>query len=75
MAKDFFQARENRLPANEVLSFDATAIASKAEDQSYVRLGKGKGSGYQSQIGLIVFLGHRTQMPVLFKSALVTGTG
>lgn len=65
--KDFFQARVNRLPENEVLSFDATAIASEAEDMSYVRFGKGKEGGYQSQIGLIVLLGHRTQMPVLFR--------
>lgn len=65
--KDFFQARVNRLPENEVLSFDASAIASEAEDLSYVRFGKGQGGAYQSQIGLIVLLGHRTQMPVLFR--------
>lgn len=65
--KDFFQARINRLPENEVLSFDASAIASEAEDLGYVRFGKGQGGAYQSQIGLIVLLGHRTQMPVLFR--------
>lgn len=65
--KDFFQARVNRLPENEVLSFDASAIASEAEDLSYVRFGKGQGGAYQNQIGLIVLLGHRTQMPVLFR--------
>lgn len=34
---------------------------------SYVRFGKGQGGAYQSQIGLIVLLGHRTQMPVLLR--------
>ena len=65
--KDFFRARIERLPEDEMLSFDATAIASEAENMSYVRFGKGKGGFCQNQLGLILLLGHRTQMPVLFR--------
>ncbi len=65
--KDFFAARVNRLPEDEVLSFDATEIASDAEEITYAQFGKGKEGSYQNHIGLIVLVGHKTRMPVLFR--------
>ena len=50
-----------------MLSFDATAIASEAQQVSYVRFGADKEGGYQRQVGLIVLVGHKTNMPVLFR--------
>lgn len=65
--KTFFQARVARLPENEMLSFDATEIATDAQEISYAQYGKGKEGGYQKQVGLIVLMGHRSKMPVLFR--------
>lgn len=65
--KTFFGARAARLPEDEMLSFDATEIASEAQEMSYAQRGKGKEGGYQKQVGLIVLMGHRTKMPVLFR--------
>ena len=65
--KSFFRARISKLPENEILSFDATQIASDAEEVTYAQYGKGKEGSYQTQVGLIVLLGHRTRMPVLFR--------
>ena len=65
--KNFFRARIERLPEDEMLSFDATAIASESENMSYVHFGKGKGGFFQNQLGLILLLGHRTKMSVLFR--------
>lgn len=66
--KDFFAARVNCLPEDEVLSFDATEIASNAEEVTYALFGKGTEGSYQNQIGLIVLMGHKTRMPVLFRA-------
>lgn len=65
--KDFFKARIARLPEDEVLSFDATEIATEAEEISYAQYGKGKEGGYQRQVGLTLLVGHRTGLPVLFR--------
>ncbi len=65
--KKFFAARLARLPENEVLSFDATQIATQAQEVTYAHLGKGKEGWYQKQVGLILLVGHRTKMPVLFR--------
>ena len=37
------------------------------EEVTYAQYGKGKEGSYQTQVGLIVLLGHRTRMPVLFR--------
>ena len=63
----FFGARVKRLPENELLSFDATEIASRATEISYAHCGKGKNGGYQKQVGLILLVGHDSGMPVLFR--------
>lgn len=65
--KRFFGARINRLPEDEVLSFDATQIASDAENLSFAQYGKGKEGMFQNQLGLIVLVGHKTRMPALFR--------
>ncbi len=65
--KDFFKARIARLPEDEVLSFDATEIATEADSISYAQYGKGKEGGYQRQVGLTLLVGHRTGLPVLFR--------
>ena len=65
--KDFFGARLARLPDEEMLSFDATAIATEANEISYAQFGKGKEGGYQKQVGLILLLGQQSNMPVLFR--------
>lgn len=65
--KIFFAARIARLPEDEVLSFDATQIATEAQEVTYAHLGKGKEGGIQNQVGLILLVGHRTKMPVLFR--------
>lgn len=65
--KDFFGARLSRLPDKEMLSFDATQIASQAAEISYAQFGMGKEGGYQRQIGLILLLGQESHMPVLFR--------
>lgn len=65
--KTFFKARLDRLPEDELLSFDATEIASDAVDVTDAQFGKGKEGGFQSQIGLILLLGQKSRMPVLFR--------
>ena len=65
--KNFFNARLNRLPDDEMLSFDATEIATSAENIDYAHLGLGKSGGFQKQVGLIILVGHKTHMPVLFR--------
>lgn len=65
--KNLFNARLKRLPDDEMLSFDATEIATAAEDIDYAQLGLGKSGGFQKQIGLIILVGHKTHMPVLFR--------
>lgn len=65
--KNFFGARVARLPEKEMLSFDATEIASNAAEISYAQWGVGKEGGYQKQVGLILLMGHKTHMPVLFR--------
>ena len=64
--KTFFKARLDRLPEDELLSFDATEIASDAVDITDAQFGKGKEGG-QSQLGLILLLGQKSRMPVLFR--------
>ena len=63
----FFGARLKRLPEDEVLSYDATQIASDAQEICEVQYAKGKEGTYQYQVGLILLVGHRTGMPVLFR--------
>ena len=65
--KDFFSARLKRLPEDEMLSYDATQIATEAEKIEFAKLGLGKSGGFQKQVGLILLVGHKTNMPVLFK--------
>lgn len=65
--KTFFQARINRLPEHEMLSYDATEIAFESNNVSFAQWGKGKEGGYQKQIGLIILYGHYTNIPVLFR--------
>lgn len=65
--KNFFKARIARLPENEVLSFDATTIASESKEITDVCFGKGKEGYCQNQIGLIILLGHKSKTPVLFR--------
>ena len=49
------------------MKFDATEIASDAVDVTDAQFGKGKEGGFQSQIGLILLLGQKSRMPVLFR--------
>lgn len=65
--QQLFESRLNWLPEDEVLSFDATEIATEAEEISYAEWGKGKEGGFQRQVGLILLLGHRSGLPVLFR--------
>ena len=65
--KSFFQERIKHLPDDEMLSFDATEIASEAQNIPDAQYGKGKEGFYQKQIGLILLVGHKTHMPVLFR--------
>ena len=65
--KNFFNARIKRLPDDEMLSFDATEIASEAQNIPDAQYGKGKEGDYQKQVGLILLVGHKTHMPVLFR--------
>ena len=66
--KRFFGARIARLPENEVLCFDATEIASQAQEITYAQLGLGKTGGFQQQIGLILLVGNKSGLPVLFRT-------
>ncbi len=64
----FFGARLARLPEDEVLlSFDVSGIASAAGDMDCVRDGGERSAYWQRRVGLIVLLGRRSQMPVLFR--------
>ena len=65
--RDFFKARIDRLPEDEVLSFDATEIGTEAQEISYAQYGKGKEGGYQKQLGLILLVGHHSGQPALFR--------
>ena len=65
--KDFFGARIKRLQDREMLSFDATQIASQTTGISYAQYGVGKEGGYQRQVGLILLVGHESHTPVLFR--------
>lgn len=65
--KSFFNARLARLPDSEMLSFDATEIATEAAEISYAQLGIGKEGNYQHQLGLILLVGQDSHMPVLFR--------
>lgn len=65
--KDFFNARLKRLPEDEMLSYDATEIATESEQIELAQYGMGKDGVYQKQVGLILLLGHKTNMPVLFR--------
>ena len=65
--KDFFGARVKRLQDKEMLSFDATQIASQITEISYAQYGVGKEGGYQRQVGLILLVGHESHTPVLFR--------
>ena len=64
--KAFFQARLRRLPEDELLSYDATQISSDAHATNVMK-GKGKDGAYHRQVGLILLVGHKTRMPVLFR--------
>lgn len=65
--KTFFNQRVKRLNDHEMLSFDATNIATEAQEITYAQYGKGKEGGYQKQVGLILLVGHESKMPVLFR--------
>ncbi len=65
--ESFFADRINRLPEEELLAFDASAIASKAREISYARFGLESGDGYQQKAGLILLVGRQSGMPVLFR--------
>lgn len=64
--KAFFGARADRLPEDEMLSYDATEIASEAQ-ASLSQKGKGKQGTCQHQVGLIILVGHKSHMPVLYR--------
>lgn len=65
--KDFFGARVKRMQDKEMLSFDATQIASQTTGISYAQYGVRKEGGYQRQVGLILLVGHESHTPVLFR--------
>ena len=56
--KTFFKARLDRLPENELLSFNAIEIASDTVEATDVQFGKGKEGGFQSHRRAILFFGH-----------------
>lgn len=62
----FFGARLARMDEDEVYSFDATNIATKAMELADAQLGKSKEEGYRDQIGLSLLLGHKSDLPVMF---------
>ena len=66
--KLFFGARMARLPESEVLCFDATEVASEAQEISYAQLGLGKTGGFQRQIGLVLLVGNKSGLPILFRT-------
>lgn len=65
--RDFFKLRIERLPEDEILSYDATQVASEGTEISYAQYGKGKEGIIQQQVGLILLVGQHSGMPVLFR--------
>lgn len=65
--KTFFGARIQRLGKDEVFSYDATNIATKACEIRDAQYGKSKDGGYRRQIGMSVLFGHNSKMPAMFR--------
>lgn len=63
----FFGARMNRMVDDEVYSYDATNIATKALEIVDAQFGKFKTNGYCDQIGLSILLGQKSGLPVMFR--------
>ncbi len=65
--KNFFGARLKRLQEEKMVCWDASEIVAEAAKNDYVRLGLGRSGGFQQKTGLLLLLGHKTSMPVLFR--------
>lgn len=65
--KTFFGARIQRMGEDEIFSYDATNIATKAYEIKDAQYGKSKDGGYRRQIGMSVLFGHNSQMPAMFR--------
>lgn len=63
----FFSARIRRMGDDEVFSYDATNIATKATGILDAQTGKSKEGGYRRQIGMSVLFGHNTGLPAMFR--------
>lgn len=63
----FFGKRLGRMDEDEVYSYDATNIATKAMEIADAQFGKSKKDGYREQIGLSLMLGHKSGLPVMFR--------
>lgn len=65
--KTFFGARIARLDKDEIFSYDATNIATKACEIKDAQYGKSKDGGYRRQIGLSVLFAHNSGLPAMFR--------
>lgn len=65
--KTFFGARFRRMGEDEIFSYDATNIATKACEIKDAQYGKSKDGGYRRQIGMSVLCGHNSKMPAMFR--------
>ena len=65
--KKFFSARLSRTDKDEIFSYDATNIATKACDVIDAQYGKAKAGGYRRQIGMSILFAHRTGLPVMYR--------
>ena len=60
--KTFFGARFRRMGEDEIFSYDATNIATKACEITDAQYGKSKDGGYRRQIGMSVLCGHNSKI-------------
>ena len=65
--KKFFSARIARTDKDEIFSYDATNVATKACGVLDAQYGKSKKGGYRRQIGMSILFAHRTGLPVMYR--------
>ena len=63
----FFGARLKRIQDEKLVCWDASEIVAEVAKNDYSRLWLGRSGGFQQKTGLVLLLGHKTSMPVLFK--------
>lgn len=65
--KRFFSARIARMDKDEIFSYDASNVATKACDVLDAQYSKSKKGGYRRQSGMSILFAHRTGLPVMFR--------